>query len=168
MYKIRHIYTRRLLAVGYTCRQAVENAARNNISLSRANLRGCFLQGSDLTGIDLSKADLTGADLSDCNFTRADLRANLSYALLRDSVFTDARIDLHCCEVAVELLRREAGNNQARRGLVGEIAAFRYNRWYDYYYSKHPEYKWMLECLAKYVGGEKFPPAPLFFYLQGK
>ncbi len=71
-----------------TINQAVEEAVRNHVSLSGADLSYADLYGADLSGAYLCKADLSGADLSGAYLCKADLSgadlscANLSRAYL--------------------------------------------------------------------------------------
>ena len=57
-----------------TVRGAVEEAVKNNVNLSGANLSGADLYGAILSGADLYGADLSGADLSGADLSGADLR----------------------------------------------------------------------------------------------
>src|SRR5574344_1256630 len=67
-------------------RHTVEEAVRQNISLSGADLRG-----ADIRGTNLSCADLRGTNLRDANLASANLRdANLRNANIRNADLTHA------------------------------------------------------------------------------
>lgn len=59
-------------------KKTVEEAVKNNVSLSEADLSRAYLYGADLSGADLCGVDLRYADLSGADLSGADLRvANL-------------------------------------------------------------------------------------------
>ena len=70
-------------------KNTVQNAIKNGISLSYADLRGANLRGADLSDADLRFADLWFADLRGANLRGADL----SGADLRDADLRGADLD---------------------------------------------------------------------------
>src|SRR5574344_1367682 len=79
-------------------RHTVEEAVRQNISLSGADLRGADIRFAYLEGVNLIRANLSRADLRGTNLSCADLRgtnlrdANLASANLRDANLRNANI----------------------------------------------------------------------------
>ncbi|MEM6781680.1 MAG: pentapeptide repeat-containing protein [Pseudomonadota bacterium] len=77
-----------------TIKRTLEQAVKDNINLSYADLRGADLRGAALDGAQLSGscfwgADLSGADMSDAYLHKADLRlAKLNDTCLANSVAT--------------------------------------------------------------------------------
>lgn len=66
----------------------------NNADLSGADLTGADLAQTDLTGADLAQADLTGADLTGVTLRFCDLRsANLAEACLVNADLSEAELE---------------------------------------------------------------------------
>ena len=72
-------------------RHTVEEAVRQNISLSGADLRGTNLANANLANANLRDTNLANANLRDANLANANLRdANLRDANLRDAYLEGA------------------------------------------------------------------------------
>ncbi len=78
---------------------ALQDLARDSVSLSGVNLEGAWLQGldvrrSDLTGANMTRADLRFARLDSSGLSNAVLvGANLTDASLKDATLIDAGLD---------------------------------------------------------------------------
>jgi hypothetical protein len=83
--------------------EALQDLARDGVSLNGLNAKGAFLNLIDLHGVDLGRADLekaklNGANLSDTSLFNANLHgaslieANLSGAFLRNADFSNANL----------------------------------------------------------------------------
>ena len=96
MIEIKHRVTGKILAVGPTVKEAVEQAIEYHVVLDGADLRGVDLSGADLRygrfhGAWLAGANLMGANLDDADFVGADFTgACLSGATLVATDLTDA------------------------------------------------------------------------------
>ncbi len=76
-----------------TIKDAVEEAVKQNISLSSANLYSADLRSANLYSADLRSADLSSADLYSANLRSADLRsADLSSANLSSADLYSANL----------------------------------------------------------------------------
>jgi len=83
--EIKNIFTNEIIysfsSENATIKDALLDAIKNKVNLSRANLSGAYLSGADLSRADLSGAYLSGADLSGAYLSKADLSgADLSEA----------------------------------------------------------------------------------------
>ncbi len=88
-YKVLFTYTNE----NATIKDAVEEAVKQNISLSLANLSSANLRSADLSSANLRSADLSLADLSLANLSSANLRsANLCSADLRSANLSSANL----------------------------------------------------------------------------
>ena len=115
--------------------------------LRSADLRSADLWGADLRGANLRGADLWGADLRSADLWGADLRsANLRGADLQDATMAWASPDM-----IAEILRRAAGNDLAKRALIGFIMEMHEWCWEQWVVYEHPERAWALAELAKWV-----------------
>jgi len=87
-----------IISENATIKDALLDAIKNKVNLSRANLSRAYLSGADLSRADLSGAylsgaDLSGADLSGAYLSGADLsRANLSRAYLSGADLSRANL----------------------------------------------------------------------------
>ena len=74
-------------------RHTVEEAVRQNISLSRADLRGADISFAYLKGVNLIRANLSCADLRDANLRNANIRnADLTHAYFGNTDFRDTNL----------------------------------------------------------------------------
>ena len=113
MIKIEFVDGRQPLEIdAETISAAVQNAVKNRLALSGADLRWANLSGVDLSGVDLHRADLSGADLSWADLHRADLSgadlrgADLSWADLRGANLDFSCWPLWCGSLSVKINKR--------------------------------------------------------------
>jgi len=116
--------------------------------LRDANLRGAYLRGANLYG-----ANLIGADLIDANLRWTDLRG--------------AKLNWQSHTLIGEVLRREAGENIARRQIAGLVAVSTDLCWPDFLRLRLKERRWALTTLAKHIQPDDDHPAILDKYKEG-
>jgi uncharacterized protein YjbI with pentapeptide repeats len=93
--EIKNIFTNEIIysfsSENATIKDALLDAIKNKVNLSRANLSGAYLSGADLSRADLSGAYLSGAYLSGADLSGADLSgAYLSGAYLSGAYLSGA------------------------------------------------------------------------------
>ena len=65
-----------IISENATIKDALLDAIKNKVNLSRANLSRAYLSGADLSGADLSGADLSGADFQPFCKWRTSIKDN--------------------------------------------------------------------------------------------
>ena len=132
--------------------------------LADANLAGANLTGANLTRAYLTRANLAYANLAYANLTGADLTganlayANLAYAYLNGAILTGAKMNWQSHDLIAELLRRKAGDDPARRSLVGLILVSKDWCWNQFLALQHHEREWALGVLREYAASDADAP----------
>ena len=112
------------------------------------------LADANLADANLAYANLTGADLTGANLAYA----NLAYAYLNGAILTGAKMNWQSHDLIAELLRRKAGDDPARRSLVGLILVSKDWCWNQFLALQHHEREWALGVLREYAASDADAP----------
>lgn len=144
------------------------NAGSESLALSKYTKRHYELDGLNLRYSDISNVifpSISHVDFCKNVFTNCDL--HLVSGQFNECVYIDCKINWNSHEMLADILYQRA-HTTAQKMVAGFILINQTDCWKEFLRHRHPERRWALTTLAKYIQPDDNHPKILDKYRKGK